>query len=162
MRLGWLPFNLNHYVRVRLTPVGLDILRRQHNELINRSSATWRDFEPPATDAEGWSQWQLWELFNHFGEHITMGRYVPFETAIEFEAVGKKPEAARVNQSVLVRHKEAVGDVYDVAVFVGKQPDGEQRWIMGDTRLEARQLEAWFPLPASADRSPEGPRRVAA
>lgn len=56
-------------------------------------------------------------------------------------------ETAPINQSVLVRHRESVGDTFDVAVFVGRHPDGELRWIMGDVRLVSRQLTHWHPLP---------------
>jgi hypothetical protein len=50
----------------------------------------------------------------------------------------------RVDQQVLVRHREGVGgNVCDVACFVGKQSDGELRWIMADVRLESRQIIDW-------------------
>lgn len=59
-----------------------------------------------------------------------------------------KPIAtAPVNRPVLVRHKDGPGEIFDVAVFVGRQPDGELRWIMGDVRLVSRQLTHWHELP---------------
>lgn len=48
-----------------------------------------------------------------------------------------------VNRQVLIRQKEAVGFVADVACFVGRQPDGELRWILADRRLESRQISHW-------------------
>lgn len=59
--------------------------------------------------------------------------------------------APKDGTTVLVRHKDCVGEVYDVAIFAGVQPDGEQRWIMGDIRLESRQLTHWMTLPGPPD-----------
>ncbi|MBD3762598.1 hypothetical protein [Rhizorhabdus sp.] len=48
------------------------------------------------------------------------------------------------NRQVLVRLRESVGGgVCDVACFVGRQPDGEMRWIMADVRLDSRQIVEW-------------------
>lgn len=44
---------------------------------------------------------------------------------------------------VLVQLHEGVGFICDVAIFVGKQPDDEMRWIMSDVRLESRQIVRW-------------------
>lgn len=38
-------------------------------------------------DENGFSQWQMWRLFETFGEHIFLGCEPPFET--EIEIVGK-------------------------------------------------------------------------
>lgn len=55
------------------------------------------------------------------------------------------------NQQVLVRLIDSVGgEVCDVACYVGKQSDGEDRWILADVRLDTRQIAEWafiFPKP---------------
>lgn len=56
-------------------------------------------------------------------------------------------KSAPVGRPVLVRYRDSVGEVYDVAVFVGRQPDGELRWIMSDVHLVSRQLTHWHELP---------------
>lgn len=89
-RVTWIPFNLNHMVRVKLTPVGRRIHRedymafwREHNprEL--------REYAPPIEDAEGWSEWQGWCLFALFGDHLRQGCDLPFDLDIQFEAPPK-------------------------------------------------------------------------
>lgn len=48
------------------------------------------------------------------------------------------------NQQVLVRLIDSVGgEVCDVACYVGKQSDGEDRWILADVRLDTRQIAEW-------------------
>jgi len=77
-----LHFNINHNVRVKLTKKGLAIHRAEHDELMRRlpGPARWEYKEP--NDAEGWSQWQMWELMQTFGAHISMGGELPFSTEI--------------------------------------------------------------------------------
>lgn len=75
-------FNVNHYVRVKLTQVGLDELKRQHDELYAKvpSIHAWK---PPVTDKDGWSKHQLWSLMQDLGHLCGLGRATPFETTIE-------------------------------------------------------------------------------
>lgn len=68
-----LPFNINHYVRVKLTDHGRGLLAQMQ-------------YAPPFTeDADGWSEWQLWELMRTFGPHVYMGGNLVFETVIEIK-----------------------------------------------------------------------------
>ncbi len=48
-----------------------------------------------------------------------------------------------LHQQVLVKLREGVGTVCDVACFIGKGPDGESRWKLADVLLESRQIKAW-------------------
>lgn len=65
-------------------------------------------------------------------------------------AADKKPP---LHQQVLVELKEGVGQVCDVACYLGKVVrDGEKsdQWMLADTRLDARQIKRWahiYPLP---------------
>jgi len=75
-------FNVNNCVKVKLTEVGLDILRQRHDFDANLAPRILGAFTPPPTDADGWSKFQLWELCNKFGEQMYNGGSVPFETTI--------------------------------------------------------------------------------
>jgi hypothetical protein len=74
-------FNVNEWVKVKLTEQGLAILKSQHDEL-RRDFPKLKPWKPPAVDAEGYSKFQLWELMNRFGESVSIGCKLPFETMI--------------------------------------------------------------------------------
>ncbi len=64
----------------------------------------------------------------------------------EGESVWTKPSKSMPppDQQVLVRLVDSVGgEVCDVACYVGKQTDGEDRWILADIRLDTRQIAEW-------------------
>lgn len=71
----------------------------------------------------------------------------------EAESVWTKPSKALPprDQQVLIRLVDSVGgEVCDVACYVGKQTDGEDRWILADIRLDTRQIAEWafiYPTP---------------
>lgn len=70
-------FNINNKVRVRLTPKGKRVLAEKYKGL--------RPGYPPKEDAAGWSEWQLWDLMQTFGECIFLGCDMPFEGTIEID-----------------------------------------------------------------------------
>ena len=77
-------FNINGYVKVRLTPNGKAILRQNYDRdtaLIDPEYVV--PFALPAEDGNGWSTWQLWVLMETFGPSISIGMNPPFETYIE-------------------------------------------------------------------------------
>ncbi len=76
-------FNVNEYVMVKLTDVGIAELKRQHEDLVEMFPKAGK-FEPPKVDDEGFSKWQLHDLMNRFGHLMTLGGMVPFETTIRF------------------------------------------------------------------------------
>lgn len=84
----WQTFNLNHYVRVKLTDEGRKIHKARHLALLEMAGAFggkgW-EYTPPKEDENGWSKWQMHNLMESFGAYCVMGRPVPFETEIEFE-----------------------------------------------------------------------------
>jgi hypothetical protein len=86
-------FNVNEYVRVKLTECGLKLLREDHARWKALYPSSFGEFTPPKTDADGWSEWQLWCLMARFGEYITMGMTAPFETEIEFKLPASAIEA---------------------------------------------------------------------
>ncbi len=82
-------FNINYYVKVKLTKHGKELLRLDHDAFIEQIKAfspplaEGRVFKLPKEDEEGWSKWQMWHLFETFGKHMYLGCNTPFETEIE-------------------------------------------------------------------------------
>lgn len=74
--------NINEMVEVVLNDLGVEIMRKQHDELYARlpDTASGREFVAPPTDKP--TKFQLWALMQAFGEHISLGRRVPFDTEI--------------------------------------------------------------------------------
>ena len=64
-------FNVNEYVKVKLTDRGKKILSAEGLDFYHKP------------DKDGWSSWQLWHLMETFGKHISMSSFPPFETEIE-------------------------------------------------------------------------------
>lgn len=61
--------SLNHTVRVKLTQEG-------------RSHLHHKGIVPPETDGEGFSEWPLWNLFESFGDAISINKPTCFEGGI--------------------------------------------------------------------------------
>lgn len=76
--------NVNEKVKVRLTDIGINILRSNHDEL-KKTFNRLGDFKAPTVDADGYSSFQLWVLMQTFGPHMGLGFNVPFETDIIIE-----------------------------------------------------------------------------
>jgi hypothetical protein len=78
-------FNVNNYVRVKLTDEGKRAHRIWHDNLYSNVSQEKRDawYAPPKEDADGWSKWQLWTLMQEVGWACSNGMNTPFETEIE-------------------------------------------------------------------------------
>lgn len=77
-------FNINDYVRVKLTERGFEILKKDAEEFRRLyPTALLGAYVPPKVDAEGYSKFQLWHLMKEFGPHITMGTVPPFGTIID-------------------------------------------------------------------------------
>lgn len=82
-------FNLNDYVRVKLTDHG----RALHRAEFDRLCAFWVDrgfpapedlvYRPVEEAEDGWSTWQLWDLMHTFGAHLYNGCQLPFHPVIE-------------------------------------------------------------------------------
>lgn len=75
-------FNMNEIVMVKLTDVGINELKRQHDELAEAFPKI-GEFNPPKTDDDGWSQFQLWDLMERLGHMCKLGSHLPFETDIK-------------------------------------------------------------------------------
>lgn len=77
-------FNLNSEVFIRLTHVGRAILKTNHIELYSmlHMKHSIPEFKLPDENNEGWSKWQMWEVMQSFGAHVSLGFQIPFETTI--------------------------------------------------------------------------------
>lgn len=84
-RGGAVKFNVNDYVRVKLTDRGRTIHRTDHENFAAHYPGVDLPYKPPTEDANGWSTWQMWHLMQLFGPHIVMGFNPPFEPTIEIE-----------------------------------------------------------------------------
>ena len=78
-------FNINYSVYIKLTPFGIESLKRKSREFA--LSVNMPELASPIIEdvGEGWSKWQLWDLMNQLGEFCQMGMKAPFETTILFE-----------------------------------------------------------------------------
>lgn len=80
-----LDFNVNETVWVRLTPLGLQLLRSNHDAAFEGHPNP-PTYEDPATDEEGRCQMQLWWLMRELGGAMIMGSPLPFETTVQIPA----------------------------------------------------------------------------
>jgi hypothetical protein len=83
--------NINDKVRVKLTCQGREALKNRHREFWAEVGMPNEPYTPPAEDAEGWSEWQLWCLMQELGPHCQMGVSPPFETTIQLIVREKTP-----------------------------------------------------------------------
>ena len=73
-------FNINHYIKVQLTPLGLKMLKAQHDEL-KQYVTNLGEFVAPVVDEEGYTSFQMWSFMSTFGNSITLGSAeLPFKT----------------------------------------------------------------------------------
>lgn len=80
-------FNLNTWVKVKLTELGREIEKKNYealNELLKQHGGKYNAEFKLEVDENGYTSYQLWELFKKFGAHIGLGKNLPFETEIIF------------------------------------------------------------------------------
>ena len=76
-------FDINSTVKVRLTEYGKELHRKNWESLwtsINRLDE--HPYEPPKTDADGYVEFQMWDLMGRLGKYCDWGCDLPFETVI--------------------------------------------------------------------------------
>lgn len=79
------PFNINNYVKVRVTDHGQKCLRQEYDELVKFCHGKFPySFEETLKkeDDDGYQKWQLHDLMRTFGKHISMGLEIPIELEI--------------------------------------------------------------------------------
>ena len=85
-------FNINDYVWVKLTDVGRKLLKEQHekfNKLMESCGGPATPYQPPI-EIDGWSKWQMWDLFHRLGGQLKMGFDLPFVSNILLEDLRDK------------------------------------------------------------------------
>jgi hypothetical protein len=70
-------FNINDYVKVRLTDKGMKVLADHYGGEIPEWFVNYME--------DGWTKFQLWDLASIFGENLYNGCTLPFETNILIE-----------------------------------------------------------------------------
>lgn len=67
--------NLNQYVKVKLSDLGKDIYYHQYdevNEMIKRRGGKLIKPAMPKVDADGYTQFQIWQFMNLYGAYMIM------------------------------------------------------------------------------------------
>lgn len=80
-------FNINNYVRVKLTEAGINHLKDTHQRYWKETGKIFK-FEPKI-DENGYTEFQLWDLISVFGTKIYNGSDLMFETEIEIPENGE-------------------------------------------------------------------------
>ena len=76
-------FNINSTVKVRLTKVGEELLKKNWEDFWNSFGRLDEfPYEPPNTDADGYVKFQMWDLMARLGEYCGLVDDLPFETVI--------------------------------------------------------------------------------
>jgi len=88
-------FNINDNVRVRLTEHGRKVLQQKRDELMCQLPHTpltsrtpdslWYNRPLIQEDEDGWSEWQMWNLIETFGDYIGMEMPNVFDLTIEIK-----------------------------------------------------------------------------
>ena len=76
-------FNINYTVKVKLTEYGKQMLERDHIEFWGaRGMLDKYPYKPLETDADGYTEFQLWSLIYQLGKYCNIGCVMPFDTII--------------------------------------------------------------------------------
>lgn len=78
-------FNINDTVKVKLTTLGNEIWKKDFERYGVDPKFTFDDKKALYTDGEGWTSFQLHDLMAVFGEYLSNGFAIPFETNILIE-----------------------------------------------------------------------------
>lgn len=96
-------FNINHYVKVKLTELGKEIYFNKDEELKDDLekrgvNASYIEKSYPEIDEDGYTEFQLYDFMNIYGKYLAVGmRGLPCETEILFY----DKDLVRVNQAYL-------------------------------------------------------------
>ncbi len=82
----YIPFNLNHNVKIKIKPKGFKILESAYNEQNIFYGGKLLPYQAPEVDTEGYTTYQAWDFINKFGAYFYCGFDVPIETEILIES----------------------------------------------------------------------------
>ncbi len=86
----WIEYNINNHVRVKLTDKGKDIYYHQHDEHNKRMGEYGMDpIKPsyPKINKDGYYETQMHQLMYVFGESLSMGSVLPFDSNVYIEEI---------------------------------------------------------------------------
>lgn len=121
-------FNVNNYVRVKLTEQGRALHAADHAMFWSKAKRN-VPYRPPVEDDEGWSKWPLWSLMEAFGPHLSLGSVVPFDTEIELIGAPSRndvlDEAARIVEGGSFLHAAAPAAMFarEAAAAIRRQKE---------------------------------------
>lgn len=75
-------YNINNYVKVKITDYGREKLREHHYKILGSFSLGYTE---PKTDENGYTRFQMHDLFHRLGECLINGGEMPFEPNIIIE-----------------------------------------------------------------------------
>ena len=75
-------FNINNYVKVRLTDRGKQALKDNHYKVFAGVLDRF-PYREPVEDEDGMVKFQMWDLMQRLGPLCRLGSRCPFETEIE-------------------------------------------------------------------------------
>ena len=128
-------FNINNNALVQLTDRGRKLHREDHYSFWHaaRPGVEAPEYRPPKEDENGWSRWQLWELMQAFGPHISVGSHPPIATEIVIEEDrSQKQELAAAQQKLAalveageewVKASEAARSSIGTLIDAGDRPE---------------------------------------
>lgn len=64
-------FNINDYVKVKLTGHGVDCLKKNYDDLVSQGMYAY-GYTAPKVDENGYSKFQMWSLMQDLGPYIQM------------------------------------------------------------------------------------------
>ena len=74
-----IPFNINSYVRIKLTDKGKEVLKKKWK-------TSYLVLYENARKEEGWFEFQMWNFMEIFGSEMYMGNSLLFETEIQIQS----------------------------------------------------------------------------
>lgn len=93
--VGMIEFNVNDYIYVRLTDVGRNELRKDHDKFNSEYCNVLGKYVPPKEDENGWSKWQAHDIMHRLGKIMGPGFDPPFETTIRIKDYQQSKEAGK-------------------------------------------------------------------
>ena len=73
-------FNLNSTIKVRLKPEGVDMFYHRYDDLIEKGLI--KERRMPKIDKDGYTEFQMWQFMNLYGEDTWIGMCPPYDTVI--------------------------------------------------------------------------------
>lgn len=132
-------FSINESVKVRLTKRGLEILKQQHDELFMRAmrAPIW---QPPAVDAEGYSEFRLHDLMSAFGEQMYCGNAnLPFDTEIKFSMPSLQTVVVACTRTLSQEDVESMRQSLEKACAGGFVPNFDP--VMGGAKITNHEID---------------------